>query len=54
MEQNSDLLEKWKNAIIGFATTGVVLGIFKSFQFFFVFLENLTSLSSLSFLTVFL
>jgi hypothetical protein len=37
MEQNSDLLEKWKNVIIGCATTGVVLGRFKSFQFFFSF-----------------
>jgi hypothetical protein len=37
MEQNWDLLEKWKNLIIGFAKTGVVLGRFKSFQFFSFF-----------------
>ncbi len=45
MEQNWDLLEKWKNLIIGCATTGVVLGRFKSFQFFLFFFGELNLLN---------
>jgi hypothetical protein len=37
MKQNWDLLEKWKTLIIGCATTGVVLGRYKSFQLFLFF-----------------
>jgi hypothetical protein len=37
MKQNWDLLEKWKTLIIGCATTGVVLGKYKSFQLFSFF-----------------